>query len=139
MMNADDIKLMCDSLIDPDDRNYTVRIDQRPARYAGTYRLSKREVVLYPNCPSLDKGNWNLIGAALHEVAHHIIRKNLSRFLTPHGPQFCQVLDEITALWNFRYREIVAGYLDFDPDRPTRAPSFKRFERRADKVAKGQR
>ncbi|MFQ5683324.1 MAG: hypothetical protein ACE5HC_08645, partial [Candidatus Binatia bacterium] len=109
--------------------------DRKPRNQRGLYRYKERTITLYPRtCDAIE-----IYGAALHELAHHLLWKRHENSLQRrfhqgmtvphHGKEFRKILDELLGTFNFHYRELLKGKLVFNKRKPTLPPRFVPFDR----------
>lgn len=113
-----------------------------PRRIRGAYIAKRKILRLYPNTvnKALAKrqASLELVGAALHEFAHHLhVTRNkvalTSRFhqgkkIPLHGAEFKKILEELLAAFNFRSRESLKGLMVYNRRRARVPPRFVRFD-----------
>jgi len=132
-MTREKLKALLDSVVREDERDFKIVYSSlKPARKRGLYSWRDGAMTLYPKCYA----NWtDLIGAAIHELGHHVhwARKKdslLSRLhqgkrICHHGAEFKAILDELIRAFNFRYQGRLKAFLTYNRRRPKVPPRFE--------------
>ncbi len=150
-MTSATVKNMLDSLVPAkNERDFQFVFSGRNARYRkGMYSIKEKEIVLYPKAfqgyPKTHMAQMNLIGTALHELAHHLAavrngrvythRLHKENHMTPHGKEFKKILDELIGACNSGRQKTAKGILAYDRRKPTKPPRFVPIERNRKKAS----
>lgn len=135
-MTADNLKTFLAVFVRPDERDFSVVYRKgRPRRRRGNYKTKTQTIILYA---SAFENDFNLIGCAFHELAHHVVwhrhramldnRWLEGKRIFSHGKEFKDVLDQLLGAFNYQYRELLKGLIVYSRRRPISPPRFMPFE-----------
>lgn len=135
-MTAEKLKLILDSLVAKEDRDFTVEIMDRVHKRIRGFYLHKRRIIRVYGGERQDFIRLIMVG--IHETAHHLDYKSngdcwyslrhAGKRIPRHGRDFKNAMDNLVGLFNFRYREVLRGIIVYDRRRPARPPRFERFD-----------
>lgn len=135
-MTVSSIKKILDFFVEPRHRNFELCFGRgKPRKMVAMYLRKSRTITIYKEH---FQNPFDVVGAALHELAHHLTwefddvsftsaRSQGKRF-PRHGKEFRKHLNRLTRDFNFCYREHAQGVLVYNPRKPTRSPRFVTYE-----------
>lgn len=135
-MTASSMKKILDSFVEPGHRNFELCFGTgKPRKKVAAYLRKSRKITIYREH---FQNPFDLVGAGLHELAHHLTweldgvsiapARSQRKRIPPHGKEFRKHLSGLIRDFNFRYREQAQGVLAYKPRKPTRSPRFVTFE-----------
>lgn len=135
-MTASSMKKILNSFVEPSHRNFELCFGSgKPRKMVASYLRQRRRVTIvteYFDDP------FDMVGAAMHELAHHLTwefdaasftsARSQKKRLPHHGKEFRKHLSRLIRNFFVRYREQVQGVLAYNPRKPARSPRFVTFE-----------
>lgn len=119
-MKREKLKLILDSLVMKEERDYTIRVRNRKTRRrAATYFAERGEIVIYRGVRSWRK----LFCYSIHELAHHLCQKQGVKVW--HGKVFTHTLTQLLKQFNLVYGDTLKGNIVFDRRSPRQAPKWR--------------
>jgi hypothetical protein len=137
-MTSEKLKIILDSLVTKEERDFRVRISRRKTtRRMALYHSRNREIVIFNGQQSSQtkEESLKMLSLGLHELAHHIDHKAnkhvwyalwlSGRRRSLHGTSFVKTLDSLIGRFNFHYSGYLKGMIVFNKRRPARPPTFE--------------
>jgi hypothetical protein len=137
-MTSEKLKIILDSLVTKEERDFTVRISRRKTtRRMASHHSGHREIVIYNGQKSelTIQESLRILSLGLHELSHHIDHKNnkhrwyalwlSGRRRSLRARSCIKTLNTLIGRFNFHYNGYLKGMIVFNKRRPARPPTFE--------------